>query len=261
MNNKGLFSGVLSWQTMMPRWGHDAVARVFLRHGAQLWFLRTNIVGGNDPRVEPVPPTTLFGNIPVLGRVVQRFADAFATPVTWAGVLFTLVALALYGALAIPFGLKSRFLVQQSAVDNPVRFVLHTLRLLFVPALLEEIVFRVMLLPHPVEGIAVWRWLLWAIASLVLFVLYHRALGKTTYRAANDTLSDRRFLILTAGLGLFLTGLYWLTGSLWLCTFFHWVVVVVWIYALGGKARLPHTLRRRKKRPKEPTLEHIEAEG
>ncbi|NJL49164.1 MAG: hypothetical protein HC929_18990, partial [Leptolyngbyaceae cyanobacterium SM2_5_2] len=54
-NNTGLFSGALSWQTMMPRWAHDAVARTFLRNGAQLWFLRTNMVGGDDPRVEPIP--------------------------------------------------------------------------------------------------------------------------------------------------------------------------------------------------------------
>ncbi len=238
-NNKGLFSGALSWQTMMPRWGHDAVARTFLRHGAQLWFLRSNMLGGNDPRIEPIPPTTIFGGIPVLGRVVQRFADAFAVGPTWPWVLLSLGALAIYGAIAIPWGRNNGFLVRQTAIGNPLAFAFDALRVWFVPALVEEVIFRVMLLPHPGEGIAGGRWLFWAIVSLVLYLLYHWVLGKTVYRAAADTLGDRRFLTLVGWLGLLLTGLYWITGSLWLIVFLHWAVVMVWIYALGGKARLP----------------------
>ncbi|TVQ06517.1 MAG: CPBP family intramembrane metalloprotease [Leptolyngbya sp. DLM2.Bin27] len=238
-SNRGLFSGALSWQTMMPRQAHDAVARVFLRHGGQLWFLRTNIVGGNDPRVEPIPPTTVFGGIPLLGRAVQRFAYALTTPLTWASGPLSLAALALYGTIALPFGRKTGFLKRQDAVEHPVSLGFSALRILFIPALLEEIIFRAMLLPRPSEGISGGLWVLWAIVSLVLFLLYHLLLGKTTYRAAWNTLSDRRFLILAGWLGLVLTGVYWITGSLWPIVFIHWAVVMVWIYALGGKERLP----------------------
>jgi predicted CoA-binding protein len=97
-NNRGLFSGALSWQSMMPRWGHDAVARVFLRHGGQLWFLRTNMAGGDDPRIEPIPPTGLMGGIPVVGTVAQRLADAFVTWPQPATILLSLLGLGLYGA-------------------------------------------------------------------------------------------------------------------------------------------------------------------
>ncbi|MBE9140080.1 CPBP family intramembrane metalloprotease [Nodosilinea sp. LEGE 07088] len=238
-NNRGLFSGALSWQTMMPRWGHDAVARTFLRHGGQLWFLRPNMLGGDDPRIEPIPPTTLFGGIPVLGRVVQRFADAFATGVPGYGVLPAAGLLAIYAAIAIPWGRQNGILVRQNAFGHPIRTVLHALRLWFVPALVEEVIFRVLLLPHPIEGIATGRWLVWAAIGLGLFVLYHWVLGKTVYRAAQDTLCDRRFLTLVGGAGLLLTALYGITGSLWLIVFTHWAMVLVWIYALGGKARLP----------------------
>lgn len=243
-SNRGLFSGVLSWQTMMPRWGHDAVARTFLRNGAQLWFLRTNMVGGNDPRVEPIPPTTLFGGIPILGRAVQRFADAvtrWPTALEW---LAGLVGLALYGAWAIPFGRHHGFLVLQNGIDSPIAFVLDLVRLFCLPALGEEIIFRVLLLPYPLEGIPTWQWLLWAIASLGLFILYPLALGKTVYKAANHTLSDRRFLILMTGLGILLTVTYGIIASLWLITFIHWAVVAIWIYAFGGKARLPYGSRK-----------------
>ncbi|NJL49165.1 MAG: CPBP family intramembrane metalloprotease [Leptolyngbyaceae cyanobacterium SM2_5_2] len=148
-------------------------------------------------------------------------------------------ALAIYGALAIPLGRRNGFLIQRTAIGKPWHFVLDLLRLLLIPAFVEEVIFRVMLLPHPNEGVPGWRWLFWAALSLVLYVLYHLLLGKTIYRQANDTFSDRRFLVLVGWLGLLLTGLYWITGSLWLIVPVHWVAVVVWIYALGGKGRLP----------------------
>jgi len=238
-SNTGLFSGALSWQTMMPRWAHDAVARTFLQNGAQLWFLRTNMVGGNDPLVEPIPPTTVMGGIPVVGRAIQRLADSIASRPRGPWLLLSAGALAIYGAIAVPLGHRNGFLIRQNAIGNPLHFVLDLLRLLLIPALVEEVIFRVMLLPHPNEGLPGWRWLFWAALSLVLYVLYHLLLGKTVYRGARDTLSDRRFLILVGWLGLLLTGIYWITGSLWLIVLIHWVAVVVWIYALGGKARLP----------------------
>ncbi len=239
VSNRGLFAGALSWQTMMPRWGHDAVARTFLLNGGQLWFLRTNMVGGDDPRIEPIPPTTVFGGIPVLGRAVQRLADSIAVGLTGLGVLLGAGGLAIYGAIAIPWGRSTGFLMRQTALGNPLAVVFSAVRVWFVPALVEEIIFRVMLLPHPVEGIPGGRWLAWAVVALGLFVLYHWVLGKTVYRAAQETLCDRRFLILVGWLGLLLTGLYWITGSLWLIVCVHWAAVMVWIYTLGGKARLP----------------------
>ncbi|MEY3297853.1 MAG: hypothetical protein RLZZ597_1113 [Cyanobacteriota bacterium] len=40
-----------------------------------------------------------------------------------------------------------------------------------------------------------------------------------------------------------LAGLYWITGSLWLAVWVHWVVVVVWIFTLGGYDRMPRLKR------------------
>lgn len=253
ISKQGLFSGALSWQTMMPRWGHDAIARTFLLHGAQLWFLRSNMSGGNDPRIEPIPPTTLFGGIPVLGLVVQRFADAFAVWPTGPWVLLAVGALAIYGAIAIPFGRETGFLVRQNALDNPLHVCLDALRLWLIPALVEEIIFRVMVLPSPTEGIPGGRWLFWAVVSVGLFVLYHVVLGKTIYRSARDTLCDRRFLTLVGWLGLLLAGVYWITGSLWLIVWIHWAAIMVWIYALGGKTRLPQRRFFKAKQSRPPT--------
>jgi predicted Abi (CAAX) family protease len=235
---KGLFLGILSWRSMMPRWAHDEVSQVFLRNGAHLWFLRTNSVGGNDPAIEPIPPTTLFGLIPGVGKAVQRLTDAFVIwpngPMVWLGAL----ALGLYALLAIPFGLKTRFLKRQNAITNPMQAVLTAIYLFFLPALVEEIFFRVMLLPHPLEGVPAGWWLFWALVNLVLFVLYHWVQGKFFRQHVQATLCDRRFLLLAGWLGFILISLYQLTGSLWLITSIHWLVVLVWIFALGGYARM-----------------------
>jgi len=241
IRNQGLFSGALSWHSMMPRWGQDQVSRIFLLNGAQLWFLRTNMVGGDDLSIEPIPPTTLMGGIPVVGRVIQRFADAFAVWPTWPMVGLALAALALYGWLALTFGLGNGFLIRRNAIDNPLGFLLNGVRLWFIPALLEETLFRVMLLPHPVEGVPGPWWLLWAIISFLAGIGYHLLLGKTFYRQARTTFCDRRFLTLMGWLSLLLIGLYWISGSLWLVTFSHWAVVMVWIYGFDGWSRLRNT--------------------
>ena len=243
-NNRGLFSGALSWQSMMPRWGHDAVARVFLRHGGQLWFLRTNMAGGDDPRIEPIPPTGLMGGIPVVGTVAQRLADSFVTWPQPATILVSLLGLGLYGAVALPFGRRTGFLVSKNAMQSPLGTLWAGVKLWFVPCLVEELIFRVALLPHPMEGVPGWRWLLWTGVSVTLFVLYHRWLGQTLYRDAKATLQDRRFLTLVGWLGLLLAGLYWITGSLWLLVWVHWAVVVAWIFTLGGADRMPRIGRR-----------------
>ena len=55
-----------SWRTMLPRRSHDEMAKLLLKHGAKLWVIRTNQVGGTDPDTVPYAPTTLIGRL--LGR-------------------------------------------------------------------------------------------------------------------------------------------------------------------------------------------------
>jgi predicted Abi (CAAX) family protease len=42
-----------SWRTITPRWASNAVAKLFLSHGASVWVLRTNQVGNYDPKMVP----------------------------------------------------------------------------------------------------------------------------------------------------------------------------------------------------------------
>ncbi|MBD0268747.1 MAG: CPBP family intramembrane metalloprotease [Cyanobacteria bacterium Co-bin8] len=233
----GLLSGILSWRSMMPRWGHDDISRIFLRQGAQLWFLRANQVGGIDLGIAPVAPTLLLGGVPVLGQVMKRLADAVAQP-TWDEGSVILGSLLLYGAIALPYGFKSKFLRRFAVIGNPLIFLFNLVRLLLLPALIEEVLFRVILLPHPVEGLPLGRWLIWAGLSLGLFVVYHFFSARTYYPAGNPTFFDRRFVILMTWLGIVLTLAYGVTGSIWVVTLIHWVVVAVWLHGLGGISRL-----------------------
>lgn len=56
---KTLGRGLLSWRTMLPRQASDTITELCLDHGAALWVLRTNQIGGENPDIEPVAPFTL----------------------------------------------------------------------------------------------------------------------------------------------------------------------------------------------------------
>ncbi len=47
-------------QTVLPRAAFDDIVEIFLKHGAKLWFVRTNQAGGIDPSIYPLAPTVPF---------------------------------------------------------------------------------------------------------------------------------------------------------------------------------------------------------
>ncbi|BAU63535.1 hypothetical protein STA3757_09000 [Stanieria sp. NIES-3757] len=56
---RNLWIGLGSWRTLLPRKASDTIVKVFLEHGASVWVLRTNQIGGHDPDIEPIAPMTL----------------------------------------------------------------------------------------------------------------------------------------------------------------------------------------------------------
>jgi predicted Abi (CAAX) family protease len=50
-----LFLGLRTWHSALPSVSSRRLARLFLRHGATAWTLRTHLVGGHDPTVQPRP--------------------------------------------------------------------------------------------------------------------------------------------------------------------------------------------------------------
>ncbi|BAU09715.1 hypothetical protein LEP3755_01900 [Leptolyngbya sp. NIES-3755] len=55
---RNLWIGLGSWRTMFPRKASDTIAETFIKYGASVWVLRTNQIGGFDPDIAPIAPTT-----------------------------------------------------------------------------------------------------------------------------------------------------------------------------------------------------------
>lgn len=239
-SDRSIWAGLTTWRTMMPRLAHDELATIFLKNGAKLLFLRSNQVGGWQPDILPLAPTALSGQIMVpltdvspIATILNRILASLVVPQAkdW---LIAIITLLIYAAIAIPLGFWLKFL----SPSKPSSFLLIALRCLITPALVEELFFRVLLLPHPTEVINWGRWVIWAILSLLLFIVYHPVNAKTFFRQGFPTFFHPVFLGLAALLGVACTLVYALTSSLWTIVFVHWVVVVVWLAFLGGSLRL-----------------------
>lgn len=209
-NETNLVNNLLSWRTVIPRVAHDNIAAILLNHGGELWFLRTNQVGGADPTMLPLAPTELFGDFVVIPVAFSRLIESLKFPnLAGIGIMalglgaFALVVLLLrgHGAEAIsPLSLKS------------------ALGALFIPALWQELVFRVLLLPHPTEGVQPMTAVIWSVISLGLFMAYRGLRARFLHLKG----SRSRHLFLSLVLGMLATGIYLITGSLWTVVGLHW---------------------------------------
>jgi predicted Abi (CAAX) family protease len=102
----------------------------------------------------------------------------------------------------------------------------------------EELIFRVALLPHPHEGVNPLVAAAWGAVSVGLFTLYHPIAGRLWYRRGHHLFEDPRFLLPCAELGVVCVIAYGVTGSLAAPVLLHWIVVVVWLELLGGREAL-----------------------
>ena len=100
-----------------------------------------------------------------------------------------------------------------------------------MPALLEELGFRVLLLPHPTETIAPSKRWLFSIISWLFFVVYH------LHPFTPSFFKMPAFLIGAGLLGIICTVSYLKSGSIWIAIAIHWVIVVGWLLFFGGLER------------------------
>ncbi|MEH1789539.1 MAG: CPBP family glutamic-type intramembrane protease [Nostoc sp.] len=242
--DRSIWAGLTTWRTIMPKQAQDDLATIFLKHGAIMQVLRTNQVGGWQPNITPIAPTILLGQIKIpftdispLSIILNRVLASLAVP-TLQDWLVIVVMLIIYSIIALPYGWKFGFLHIQIWSTSWIDKCLLTLRCLFLPAIFEELFFRVFLLPHPSEITNWFRWGLWVIVSLLLFILYHPLNAKTFFKAGIPTFNNPVFLVLAAFLGIICTAAYTLTGSLFAIVLIHWVVVVVWLIVFGGIRKL-----------------------
>ena len=245
---RSIWAGLTSWRSVMPRQAHDELAALFLKHGAKLWFLRTNQVGGSQADINPVAPTELLGQIRIpyteiapIPIVLNRILTSLALPKSqdWLVVGLTLL---IFGAIALPLGFEiirghgeNLSSVSYKNLSSTLSIALKTL---ITPALSEELVFRVLLLPHPMEVVSWMRWILWAGFILLLFLIYHLLKPKRFSKAGHPTSLTPISRTLTVLLGITCTVAYAFTGSLWAIASIHWIVVLTWLLLLGGIHKL-----------------------
>ena len=143
--------------------------------------------------------------------------------------------LVLFIALAVPIALQAGLIVLSSQPGREVPGLMP-LRVLLLPALVEEILFRVLPNPHPQEDAGRVGVLMSAGLSLAAYVLLHPLADLLD--SGQTPFMEPAFLLLAALLGTACLLLYRRSGSLWPPVALHWLVVVGWL-TFGGSGLLP----------------------
>jgi predicted Abi (CAAX) family protease len=171
-------------------------------------------------------------------KLRYRLRVAFLTLPNIQAGLTTLVILLVFTAIALPIGFYSHFLKLEILLNLPVKIITIITGCLLIPAILEELLFRVLLLPHVTENTVISQKILWGFISLISFIVYHPLEGLTVYPPGRQTSLNPVFLLLVGLLGMVCNISYYQSGSIWTSVFIHWVIVVAWLLLLGGYAQL-----------------------
>lgn len=167
----------------------------------------------------------------------KRLIAAFSTFPTAADLLQLGLPLLGLAILILLIGFKSGFL-EVAVLQKSRREITKIVALSFIiPGLSEEIIFRVLFLPHPTENPSIETQLLWGAISLAVFIIYHPFQGLTWNPAGREVFMQPSFLILAALLGTMCTIAYLVVGSIWFPAIVHWLAVVIWLVLLGGFAK------------------------
>ena len=145
---------------------------------------------------------------------------------------------ALFLLVAAPIGLWSGLLRPGAPHLTPASTLVTALLVFLQPALVEEIVFRGILLPRDVRSMKRGRVALVAIAALALYVAAHPLNAWLFKPPLLRLFEDPVYLLLAALLGLTCTAAYFISRSLWPPVVIHWLTVLTWIWFLGGQALL-----------------------
>jgi predicted Abi (CAAX) family protease len=140
--------------------------------------------------------------------------------------------------ISLPIGFRSGFFRASLLQASWVTIVGIAMTAFLMPAIAEELFFRVLLLPHPTENPTSETQWVWGCVSLILFLVYHPLNGLSFFPTGLKTFREPIFLLLAALLGVVCAIAYLQSGSLWPPVVIHWLVVVVWLLLLGGYKQL-----------------------
>lgn len=175
----------------------------------------------------------------LLDLLSDRVMSSILTLPELSDILNATLLLSIYTAIALPLGFTTDFL-QLKPITSWQIVIKVTATSFIAPAILEELVFRVCLLPRASENSTFMTIFIWAIISLVLFIIYHPLNALIFFPTGQPTFFEPIFLFLATLLGITCSLAYLQSYSLWTPVVIHWLVVVVWLLCLGGIEQLNH---------------------
>jgi len=148
------------------------------------------------------------------------------------GTIFSLSLFIIFAAIAMTIGFNVG-LLESGLLKSDLIYILP-IALFIVPSLLEETIFRGLLIPNDTYlkgSIAVTKR---SIISSIIFVLWHPLTALTINPLAKPFFLDPWFLFIVFLLGMVCSLGYIFSRSLWVPVIMHWLTVVVWVLFLGG---------------------------
>ena len=139
----------------------------------------------------------------------------------------------LYAATALGIGFASG-LFTPGFLDLR-RFWYLPLTLLVFPCILEECVFRGLLIQREVLASGSKRAATQIVLSSLAFTLWHPLNALTINRSAQPFFLNPWFLAITLLLGITCGYAYARSRSLWVPILIHWLTVLAWVLCLGGR--------------------------
>ena len=174
----------------------------------------------------------------VVGRRLQDVRDALTTIPDWQTWRACGLVYGLFLIGALPTGLASGLIRPATASLTPIELMGSGLLLFLQPALIEEIVFRGLLLPRDARSWPPQRLIPVAGAALVVYVVSHPINAMLFRPRVLSLFESTPYLLLTTLLGVTCTVTYLMSRSIWPSVAIHWLTVVTWIWLLGGRALL-----------------------
>lgn len=171
----------------------------------------------------------------VAHRRLQDLREAVTTIPDWRTWRTCALVYGLFLVCALPVGLLSHLLRPSVAHLTPAEMIGAGLLLLVQPALVEEVVFRGLLLPRNGGSLPRGRLVLVAGAALAVYVASHPINARLFRPQVLGLFESTPYLVLATLLGLACTAAYLISRSIWPSVAIHWLTVMIWIWLLGGR--------------------------
>lgn len=162
--------------------------------------------------------------------LVQRLIAALLTIPSAKDWGVAIALLLIFTLIYLPIGLKLGFL--KFGLPPSWQTVIGvSAASFFMPGVLEELMFRGLLIPRTTEALTSRQNWFWVVLSWLLFIAYHLHPFTPAFFKGIAFLSGAGLL------GIACTLSYLQSQSIWTAVFIHWLIVVVWLLLFGGLAK------------------------